>query len=77
MRLQSALCGPDVSAFTKECVFVSEDFRWSSAQQEKSFPLLPIPATKCTYSSGTCIVEIVCCVEAAENQEMNTFIAGK
>ena len=26
----AALCGPlDFSAFAKECVFVSEDFRWS------------------------------------------------
>lgn len=41
VRLKPALCGPDFPAFTKECVFVSEDFGWSEcATGENLFSLV-------------------------------------
>lgn len=51
------LCGPDFSAFTKECVFVSEDFRWSEcATGEKPFSLLfGLFVTNQSCGVATCI----------------------
>lgn len=48
-----------------------------SAQQEKTSSLLFISATNGSCCVATCIVEIVGCVVAPQNQEISTFIAGK
>lgn len=67
-----------ISQLSRKNVFLSP--RTSdgvSAQQEKTFSLLPISATNLSCCTATCILEIVGCVVAAHNQETNTFIAGK
>lgn len=48
-----------------------------SAQQEKTSSLWFISASDRGCCVATCIVEIVSCVVAPQNQEMSTFIAGK
>lgn len=48
-----------------------------SAQQEKTSSLLCISATYRSCCVATCIVEIVGCIVAPQNQEIRPFIAGK
>ena len=67
-----------ISQLSRKNVFLSP--RTSdgvSAQQEKTFSLVLISATNGSCCVATCILEIVGCAVAAQNQEMSTFIAGK
>ncbi len=67
-----------ISQLSRKNVFLSP--RTSdgvSAQQEKTFSLSLICATKRSCCAATCVLEIVARVVAAQNQEMSTFYSWK